>query len=171
MHDAERATLLVRRGVREVERAQHLVRDEERDRNREAAARTRDHAQQARERHAVDVLERHEHFAVALTEVDHLDDVRMRKARANARLVAEHRYEARVASELRQDALHCEAFGEAARARLGRDENLRHAPQPEPLPEHVGPEFLGAAVWFHTLVILADVPPDAGGIVELYGKW
>ncbi len=140
MHDAERAPLLVVRTVSEVERAQHFVRDEQRDRYRKAAARGGYRTKQARERHAVHVLECHEHFAIALAEVHHLNDVRMRQSGTDPRLVAEHRYEARVACELWQDALDGKALVEAVRTGTRRNENLRHSTESEPFAEEVGSE-------------------------------
>jgi hypothetical protein len=50
-------------------------------------------ADEARARRPVDVLHRHVELAVLLAEVEHLHDVRVAQARADARLVDEHRDE------------------------------------------------------------------------------
>src|SRR5690606_26877308 len=106
----------------------------------EALALARDVAEQAGEREPVHVLHGHEQLALALAEVDDLDDVRMLQGRADPSLVDEHRDEARVLRELGQNALDREALREAVRPRPASHENFRHASETEALSEYVRAE-------------------------------
>ena len=140
MHDTERPPVLVMSIVREGEAAQHLVGDVQGDAARKSLAARGNRAQKACQRHAVHELHGHEELAMALAEIDHLDDVRVAERGANPRFVAEHGHEARVACELGQDALDGEALGEPAWAGAMRDIDLCHAPEPKPVAKQIGPE-------------------------------
>ena len=76
---------------------------------------------------AVDVLHRDEVLAVVLTDVEDLDDVRVRERRRDARLVEEHLDERAVLVHRRQDPLDDEELLEAGDALLDREEELGHA--------------------------------------------
>ena len=76
----------------------------------------------------------------ALPEVEHLDDVRVRQAHRELRLVDEHLDELRAARELGQDALDDEDLLEALDAVALGLEDLRHAALPEPLEQAIATE-------------------------------
>ncbi len=116
------------------------MRDEQRSSERETFAARRDGAEQPGSGDTVHVLHRHEQLAVVLPEIDDLDDVRMGKRSADARLVAEHRHESRVARQLRQDALDRETLRETVRTGASCDVDFRHASSTEAFAELVGTE-------------------------------
>ncbi len=137
VHDAKRPSELVQRLVREGQRAQHLVRDEQGTRQRKSLAARRHGAEQLGAGDAIDILHGHEQVAVALAEIDDLDDVRVGQRSTDTRLVAEHLHEARVLRELRQDELDREALVEAVRTRACGHVDLGHAARTETLAQLV----------------------------------
>jgi hypothetical protein len=82
----------------------------------------------ARERDALEVLHREVVVAVEIAELEDLADVRVREARRELRLGEEHRDEARVLGEVRQDPLDHHQLLEAGGAGQQGDEHLAHAP-------------------------------------------
>jgi hypothetical protein len=149
VHEAERPAMFVGRQVRVREPAEHVAGDENRERYRKARSFAGNVAEQARERYAVHVLHGHEELALALAEIDHLDDVRVLKPGTDASLVDEHGDEALVLREVRQNALDGEALGKAVGPRAAPHEHLRHATETEPLPEDVRPEPERCGSWLH----------------------
>ena len=140
VHERERAALVVARAVRVLERAEDGEDDVEADVERDVLAARRGGADEARAGRPVDVLHRHVELAVLLAEVEHLDDVRVAEARADARLVDEHGDEVRVARELREDALDGDDLLEAVRAAAAREIHLRHPARRDPPEQLVRPQ-------------------------------
>ena len=139
--------VFVARGVGVLERAQDGERDVQAHVERQLLALRGGGADEARARRAVDVLHRHVELAVLLAEVEHLDDVRVAEAGADARLVDEHRDEVRVAGELRQDALDRDDLLEAVRPGAPRQVDLRHPARRDPLEAaRTGPGASGAGM-------------------------
>ena len=97
MHKPERLPRLVACGVRVGEPAQHLAGDEQRGREIDATGAGLDGSEQLGAVDAVDVLHRHVELAVRVTEIDDLDEIRMREPGVDARFVTEHREQARIA--------------------------------------------------------------------------
>ncbi len=140
MHERERAAHVVARTVGVLERAEHRQRDVEADVEVDVFTARRCRADQPRPRRAVDVLHRHVELAVLLAEVEHLDDVRVRQARAYPRLVDEHRDEVGVACVLREDALDRDDLFEPVRPAATREVHLGHPARRDPPEQLVGPQ-------------------------------
>ncbi len=171
VHDAERPHLLVAPPVRVVEALRDLGRyvhahvDRQRDLVAPAAR------EDAREVEAVHVLHRDvvrvgrrcagRLRGRSLAEVEHLDDVRVRQADGELRLVDEHLDEVRATGELRQNSLDDEDLLEALDAVALRLEHLGHAALPEPLEQAIATkrcvhpgnprETLTPALWLREL--------------------
>ncbi len=140
VHEAQRLAVVVARRVGVLERAQHRQRDVEADVEQDVVAPGGRRADQAGPRRAVDVLHRHVEFAVLLSEVEDLDDVRVAEVGADARLVDEHRDEVGIARVLGKDAFDGDDFLEAVRALAAREVHLRHPARRDPPEQLVGPQ-------------------------------
>jgi hypothetical protein len=86
---------------------------------------------------AVDVLHGDEVLAVALAQVEDLDNVRVVEGRGDAGLVEEHLDELVIVGVDGEDALDDELFAEALHPLLARQEDLRHAARGEPPDEAI----------------------------------
>jgi hypothetical protein len=85
-------------------------------------------------------VERHALVVGHRAEVVDVHRVRVREQRRELRLVAEHARELGIGREVREDPLHHELAGEAVRAFLPREEDLRHPARREPADEPVRSE-------------------------------
>ena len=97
-------------------------------------------AQQAERVEPVDELERDEVLAVHLAEVEDLHDLRVGQLRGQLGLVDEHRDEARVGRQVRQDPLDDQDLLEAVRRGDLRAEDLSHAAHRQPFEQRVAAE-------------------------------
>jgi len=97
-------------------------------------------AQEAERVEPVDELERREVVAVDLTEVEDLNDLRVGQLRGQLGLVDEHRDEAGVGRQVRQDPLHDQDLLEAMRGRDLRAEDLGHSAHRQPFEQRVAAE-------------------------------
>ena len=105
MDDLHRLAFHVARVVGVVERLQHLADDEGRQLGGMPRPLLRGDSQEPERIEAIDVLERDVVLAVHLAELENLHDLRVGELGGQLRLVDEHRDEARVGREVRQDPL------------------------------------------------------------------
>jgi hypothetical protein len=146
VHDAQGDVVLVAAAVGVVEPLRHLARDVHARLEREGegeparAREERGHVEPVHELHRHEVRARVAGAGLRDAEVEHLDDVRVREAHGELRLVDEHVDEERALGELGQDALDDDDLLEALDAEALRLEDLGHAALAEPLEQPVAPE-------------------------------
>ena len=126
--------------VNALQRPADLARDERRDRGRHSLVRAAQRAQHARQRRALDVLQRQEQDAVVLAELVDLHHVRVVQQPQDLRLVDEHPDEFRVAAVFGKDPFDDDVTPKAARPQRARLEHLRHAAYTQGLQQLVAPE-------------------------------
>ncbi len=127
MHDVQRTHRGVAAAMCVVERLRELTHDVDGELLRERLAEATAATQERREVHARDVLHRDEVGVVRATEIEDLDDVRVRERDRDLRLVDEHLDELRVHPEFREDPLDDEDLFETLDTVRLRLEHLRHA--------------------------------------------
>jgi len=134
MHDAERTSLHVERGVRRMKPRQRVVEHARDDRNRNALLHLVRRFAKRRERRRLDVLHHEEKLVLGILhfdDVDHRHDVRMSNHRRDARLVTEHVVKIVMREKMTVHALHDDDAREPRRAELPRDVHGRHAARGE----------------------------------------
>ena len=147
MHDVELGAVELVLLVRIRETGAHAEHDRERVLERELEdVRLLHLAHERAEVFSVHVLHRDEVLTVDLTDVEDLDDVRMRERCRDARLVEQHVDERLVLVHRRKDPFDDEELLESRDALLDREEQLRHASRRELADERVLAESARHAV-------------------------
>ncbi len=132
MHDVSGCATRVLELVSCVEAGARLGHDVRREPRRQVKIAGGSASREARDGLAFEVLHDDEEVFVVLPELVNVDDVRMPHRCGDRGLVEEHRHEARVAREVRVDALDDDRLFEALRSGEPAEEDLRHAAAVEP---------------------------------------